>query len=120
MAGGRVIGFAIAFMPIGVAFTLPDSLPLTILGVGVVTVGFFGGHSIASSWVGLRAETAKAQASAALPVLLLRGLESGGLNRRLGIHPRRVAWRGRVRRRAVCARAPHRLESRARAAAGAS
>jgi MFS transporter, YNFM family, putative membrane transport protein len=60
----RVIGFAIAFMPIGVAFTLPDSLWLTILGVGVVTVGFFGGHSIASSWVGLRAETAKAQASA--------------------------------------------------------
>jgi YNFM family putative membrane transporter len=35
-----------------------------ILGVGVVTVGFFGGHSIASSWVGLRAGTAKAQASA--------------------------------------------------------
>jgi MFS transporter, YNFM family, putative membrane transport protein len=29
-----------------------------------VTIGFFGGHSIASSWVGLRAETAKAQASA--------------------------------------------------------
>ena len=60
----RVIGFAIAFMPIGVALTLPDSLWLTILGVGVVTIGFFGGHSIASSWVGLRAETAKAQASA--------------------------------------------------------
>jgi YNFM family putative membrane transporter len=60
----RVIGFAIALMPIGVVLTLPDSLPLMILGVGVVTVGFFGGHSIASSWVGLRAETAKAQASA--------------------------------------------------------
>ena len=60
----RVIGFAIAFMPIGVLMTLPNSLWLTILGVGVVTVGFFGGHSIASSWVGLRAETAKAQASA--------------------------------------------------------
>ena len=60
----RVIGFAIAFMPIGVVLTLPDSLWLTILGVGVVTIGFFGGHSIASSWVGLRAETGKAQASA--------------------------------------------------------
>jgi MFS transporter, YNFM family, putative membrane transport protein len=60
----RVIGLAIAFMPIGVLITLPNSLWLTILGVGVVTVGFFGGHSIASSWVGLRAETAKAQASA--------------------------------------------------------
>ncbi len=60
----RVIGFAIAFMPIGVLMTLPNSLWLTILGVGVITIGFFGGHSIASSWVGLRAETAKAQASA--------------------------------------------------------
>ncbi len=60
----RVIGFALAFMPIGVLMTLPDSLPLTILGVGVITIGFFGGHSIASSWVGLRAETGRAQASA--------------------------------------------------------
>ena len=60
----QVIGFAIAFMPIGVVLTLPDNLWLVILGVGVVTIGFFGGHSIASSWVGLRAEGAKAQASA--------------------------------------------------------
>ena len=60
----RVIGLAIGLMPVGVVLTLPDNLPLMILGVGVVTVGFFGGHSIASSWVGLRAETAKAQASA--------------------------------------------------------
>ena len=60
----RVIGVAIVLMPIGVLLTLPDSLPLTIFGVGVLTAGFFGGHSIASSWVGLRAETAKAQASA--------------------------------------------------------
>jgi YNFM family putative membrane transporter len=60
----RVIGFAIVLMPIGILLTLPDSLALTILGVGVLTAGFFGGHSIASSWVGLRAETAKAQASA--------------------------------------------------------
>jgi YNFM family putative membrane transporter len=60
----RIIGFALAFMPIGVLMTLPNSLPLTILGVGVITIGFFGGHSIASSWVGLRAETGRAQASA--------------------------------------------------------
>ncbi len=60
----RVIGFAIALMPLGALATLPDNLPLTILGVGLVTAGFFGGHSIASSWVGLRAEGARAQASA--------------------------------------------------------
>jgi YNFM family putative membrane transporter len=60
----RVIGFAIAFMPVGVILTLPDNLWLTIIGVGVITIGFFGGHSIASSWVGLRADKGKAQASA--------------------------------------------------------
>ncbi len=60
----RVIGFAIAFMPMGVILTLPDNLWLTIIGVGVITIGFFGGHSIASSWVGLRADVGKAQASA--------------------------------------------------------
>jgi MFS transporter, YNFM family, putative membrane transport protein len=60
----RVVGFAIAFMPIGVLMTLPNNLWLTILGVGAITIGFFGGHSIASSWVGLRADVAKAQASA--------------------------------------------------------
>jgi MFS transporter, YNFM family, putative membrane transport protein len=60
----RVIGIPIVFMPIGVILTLPDNLWLTIVGVGVITIGFFGGHSIASSWVGLRADTGKAQASA--------------------------------------------------------
>jgi YNFM family putative membrane transporter len=60
----RIIGFALAFMPLGVVMTLPNSLPLTILGIGIITIGFFGGHSIASSWVGLRAETGRAQASA--------------------------------------------------------
>jgi len=60
----RVIGVAIVLMPIGALLTLPESLALTIFGVGVLTAGFFGGHSIASSWVGLRVETGKSQASA--------------------------------------------------------
>jgi YNFM family putative membrane transporter len=60
----RVIWLAIALMPLGVLATLPDNLWVAIFGVGLVTAGFFGGHSIASSWIGLRAETARAQASA--------------------------------------------------------
>jgi YNFM family putative membrane transporter len=59
----RVIGPAIVLMPLGALATLADNLFLTG-GVGLVTAGFFGGHSIASSWVGLRAEKAQAQASA--------------------------------------------------------
>ena len=60
----RVIGPAIILMPLGAIATLSDNLWLTIFGVGLVTAGFFSGHSIASSWVGLRAEKARAQASA--------------------------------------------------------
>jgi YNFM family putative membrane transporter len=59
-----VIGSAIVLMPLGALATLSDTLWLTVFGVGLVTAGFFGGHSIASSWVGLRAEQARAQASA--------------------------------------------------------
>ena len=116
----RVIGFAIAFMPIGVVLTLPDSLWLTILGVGVVTIGFFGGHSIASSWVGLRADTGKAQASALYLFFYYAGSSLagsiGGWVFTLGAWPGEAAFIGAH----VRARASHRLEARARAPAGAS
>ena len=48
----------------GDGLTLFDHLLLILAGIVAVTFGFFGGHSIASSWVGSRAVTAKAQASA--------------------------------------------------------
>ena len=48
----------------GVALTLTQSLITIIAGVAVLTFGFFGAHSVASSWVGLRARHAKGQASA--------------------------------------------------------
>ena len=60
----RVILPAVALMPLGVLVTLSGSLPVVIVGVALVTVGFFAGHSIASSWIGLRVQHAHAQASA--------------------------------------------------------
>ncbi|WP_379597475.1 MFS transporter [Teichococcus globiformis] len=47
----------------GLVLTLPPSLPLTIGGIALMTFGFFGSHSLASSWVGRRAQSARAQAS---------------------------------------------------------
>ncbi len=47
----------------GVGLTTFRPLVLVIAGVVAVTFGFFGGHSIVSSWVGRRAGNAKAQAS---------------------------------------------------------
>ena len=60
----RVILPAVALMPLGVLVTLSGSLPVVIAGVALITVGFFAGHSIASSWIGLRVQHAHAQASA--------------------------------------------------------
>jgi YNFM family putative membrane transporter len=48
----------------GITLTTLRPLALVVTGVAVVTFGFFGGHSVASSWVGLRATHAKAQAAA--------------------------------------------------------
>lgn len=39
----------------GIALTAASPLPLVVAGIGLATVGFFGGHSIASAWVGRRA-----------------------------------------------------------------
>jgi YNFM family putative membrane transporter len=55
------VGFVI--MLVGTALTEARSVILIILGVIVVTFGFFGAHSIASGWVSARARHAKAQAS---------------------------------------------------------
>ena len=46
------------------ALTVPAPLPIVVLGIGIVTIGFFGAHSIASSWVGRRSGADRAQAAA--------------------------------------------------------
>jgi YNFM family putative membrane transporter len=48
----------------GIALTLAQALITIIAGIAVLTFGFFGAHSVASSWVGLRARHSKGQASA--------------------------------------------------------
>jgi len=60
----RVLWIALAIGLVGVVVTLPDNLMTAILGVALVTWSFFGAHSIASSWVGLRVTEGRAQAAA--------------------------------------------------------
>jgi len=60
----NVLWMTVCTMMLGLLLTLAQALPLIILGVGLCTLGFFGGHSVASSWVGRRALTARALASA--------------------------------------------------------
>lgn len=47
----------------GVALTLATPVALIILGVAVLTFGFFGAHTVLSAWIGRRALQAKAIAS---------------------------------------------------------
>lgn len=53
-----------AVMLVGLVVSLALPLWIALLGVAIFTFGFFAAHSIASSWVGRRALTGKAQASA--------------------------------------------------------
>ncbi|GAA0903122.1 MFS transporter [Rothia nasimurium] len=59
----RVLWTTFVIMLAGVALTATSSLWAIVTGIAMVTFGFFGGHSIASSWVGKRAPLAKAHAS---------------------------------------------------------
>jgi YNFM family putative membrane transporter len=60
----RVLWIPMVVLLGGVALTTAQPLFLIILGVAVVTVGYFGAHSVASSWVGRRGRGSRAQAAA--------------------------------------------------------
>jgi YNFM family putative membrane transporter len=60
---GPVLCGSMALMLGGVLLTLVPELPIIIAGMAILTFGFFGAHSVASSWVGANARHAKAQAS---------------------------------------------------------
>ncbi|GAB6081415.1 MFS transporter [Desulfuromonas carbonis] len=58
-----VLRGGLLLMVAGILLTLLHPLFLVIAGVVCCTVGFFAVHSVASSWVGRRARSARAQAS---------------------------------------------------------
>lgn len=74
----RVLWVGVAIMLTGAITTLSASMPIKILGVAIFTFGFFGAHSIASSWVGRRATAERAQASALYLFFYYIGASVGG------------------------------------------
>jgi MFS transporter, YNFM family, putative membrane transport protein len=74
----HVLGIALLIMFVGTCLTLTVNLPINIFGAAVFTFGFFGGHSIASSWVGRRAKHDKAQASSLYLFFYYAGSSIGG------------------------------------------
>ncbi|MGU3537161.1 MFS transporter [Methylobacterium sp. A54F] len=59
----KVLWLAITVGLAGILMTLSQNLWVIVGGIVVVTVGFFGAHSVASSWIGRRALRDRAQAS---------------------------------------------------------
>ncbi|WP_350000103.1 MFS transporter [Stenotrophomonas lacuserhaii] len=61
---GRVLSISYALIIAGIVLLVMPWLWTMALGIALVTFGFFGGHSVASSWVGSRAGAIRAEASA--------------------------------------------------------
>ncbi len=59
----KLLWMMFVIMLAGLMLTTLESLWFIVAGIAVITFGFFGGHSIVSSWVVRRAGSAKAQAS---------------------------------------------------------
>lgn len=59
----KVLWAVIGLMLGGLALTIADNLAAVLVGMLLFTFGFFGSHSVASSWIGRRATQAKGQAS---------------------------------------------------------
>lgn len=74
----RILLSGIALMLIGSLITLNGILFLKIIGITILTFGFFGAHSIASSWVSHRAKHDRAQASSLYLFFYYFGSSVGG------------------------------------------
>lgn len=90
----RVMWLALTILLIGVIITLSSLLWLKIMGIAIFTFGFFGAHSIASSWVGRLATSHKAQASSLYLFFYYCGSSVGGTCG--GLFWSRFGWTGVV------------------------
>lgn len=88
----RVFWLPIVLLLAGVAVTEARPLAIVILGIALVTIGFFGAHSIASAWVGRRALGNRGQGAALY--LFFYYLGSSVLGSAGGIAWTRAGWQG--------------------------
>lgn len=78
----------------GLLLSLADSLPAVLLGLVLITAGFFAGHAVASSSVSRTAETGRAQASALYQSAYYLGSSAGGTLGAIAFHS--GGWAGTV------------------------
>jgi len=74
----QILWVALLIMTSGAIITLGKPLVVKIVGISIFTFGYFGSHSLASSWVGYRAIHDKAQASSLYLFFFYAGSSLGG------------------------------------------
>ncbi len=97
----KVLWAMYALMLTGVAMTTLRPLWIVIAGIAVITFGFFGGHSIVSSWVGPAREQRQGKCGLYVFVFLLSRLRRRGLCRWPLLCRTRLARCRKFRRRHV-------------------
>jgi YNFM family putative membrane transporter len=78
MGRRKVLWTMFVLMLAGLGLTIFSSLWLIIPGIIAITFGYFGSHSIVSSWVGRRAGGAKAHASSIYLFVFYMGASVAG------------------------------------------
>ncbi|MER6834639.1 MFS transporter [Streptomyces cellulosae] len=78
----------------GLLLSLADTLPLVLLGLVLITGGFFAGHAVASSAVGRTATEGRAQAAALYQSAYYIGSSAGSAVGALAFHT--AGWSGTV------------------------
>ncbi|MEU2872453.1 MFS transporter [Streptomyces olivoreticuli] len=102
-AAGKLVGrlgrrgalyLAMGTTTLGLLLSLTDSLTAVLLGLVLITAGFFAGHAVASSSVSRTAKTGRAQASALYQTAYYLGSSVGGTLGALAF--RSAGWDGTV------------------------
>ncbi|WP_351229481.1 MFS transporter [Streptomyces sp. NPDC002133] len=102
-AAGRLVGrmgrrgalyLAVGTTATGLLLSLADSLTAVLLGLVLITAGFFAGHAVASSEVSRTAKTGRAQASALYQSAYYLGSSAGGTLGAIAFHS--GGWAGTV------------------------
>ena len=89
-----VVGIGIAAAAAGLLLTLSTHLALVLIGMAVMTGGFFAAHSTASGWVGALAHTNRAEASSTY--LFCYYLGSSALGYLSGLVFHHTSWVGLI------------------------
>ncbi|OKJ43586.1 MFS transporter [Streptomyces sp. CB01580] len=85
---------AVSTTAAGLLFSLADDVALVLLGLVLITAGFFAGHAVASSAVSRTATKGRAQASALYQSAYYLGSSAGGTLGAVAFHA--AGWSGTV------------------------